>query len=167
MFVNYYALLEIDEKSVAKEIKIAFKKQALKWHPDRNLGNDTNKRMQEINEAYLILNDLEARKRYSIEYQNFKQFLQKSKHKDLESQKSEKSYEYSNYEVKDEILNKWINRAKKQAIELAKQTIEDFKGIVSIGVKSAKDEIIKRIVPNLIIGIVISLISVLYKSCSK
>ena len=43
MFIDYYALLEVDFNATSEEIKIAFKKQALKWHPDRNLGKDTTK----------------------------------------------------------------------------------------------------------------------------
>jgi len=57
----YLAALQLDitKKStyVTKDIKKAFKKQAMKWHPDRNVGNEekANKKMKEINEAYTSL----------------------------------------------------------------------------------------------------------------
>ena len=61
MFKDYYAILEIDVTASEEDIKAAFKKQALKWHPDRNIGKDTTSIMQDINEAKLILLDFEAR----------------------------------------------------------------------------------------------------------
>ena len=61
MFIDYYEVLEIKSTASIEEVKAAFKMQALKWHPDRNLGVDTTLRMQLINEAYLILKDVEAR----------------------------------------------------------------------------------------------------------
>lgn len=74
MFVDYYSVLEIDEGATLDEIKIAFRKQAIKWHPDRNQGKDTTVKMQLINEAYLILKDTEARDRFDTEYQRFKAY---------------------------------------------------------------------------------------------
>ncbi|MBX2893552.1 MAG: DnaJ domain-containing protein [Saprospiraceae bacterium] len=51
MFKDYYAILEIGNDATSEEIKSAFKKQALNWHPDRNPGVDTTSKMQVINEA--------------------------------------------------------------------------------------------------------------------
>jgi len=71
MFIDYYELFEIEQDASIAEIKSAFRKKAIFWHPDRNASKDTTQKMQLINEAYLILNDLEARKRYDIEYIRF------------------------------------------------------------------------------------------------
>ena len=60
MFRDYYAILVISQSASRVEIKSAYKKQAIKWHPDKNQGVDTTQRMQEINEAYLILNDVSS-----------------------------------------------------------------------------------------------------------
>ena len=57
MFKDYYKLLDIQQNASDEEIKKAFREQAIEWHPDRNQGTDTTLRMQEINEAYLILKD--------------------------------------------------------------------------------------------------------------
>ena len=67
MFIDYYSIFEVDKESSFEEIKSAFRKQCIKWHPDKNAGRDTTLKMQEINEAYLILKDEDARKRYDIE----------------------------------------------------------------------------------------------------
>lgn len=172
MFKDYYSILEVDENATQEEIKFAFKKQALKWHPDRNLGQDTTLRMQEINEAYLILKDKDARIRYNKEYQRFKQYRQQQSHqKQYEEQsgqrEKEKTYEYKDYSVDDDILNKWMNNAKKQAVDLAKQTIEDLKGMVSVGAKAAAKEAGNQFIAQIIISVVIILIFALSRSCGK
>ena len=140
MFIDYYQILEISESATIDEIKSAFRKQAIKWHPDRNPNLDTTFIMQKINEAYLILKDPEARRKYDLEYQKFKSFCkEKSKlHVSYQSE-SEKFYQKSDFKdeeyiIQDDILNSWIKNAKRQSIELSKQTIEDFKGTLLWGV---------------------------------
>ena len=44
MFVDYYKILEIEINSTQQEIKVAFRKQAIKWHPDKNPNVDVNKK---------------------------------------------------------------------------------------------------------------------------
>jgi curved DNA-binding protein CbpA len=176
MFVDYYAILEVDEHATQEKIKFAFKKQALKWHPDRNPDVDTTKFMQEINEAYLILKDAEARERYYNEYQRFKQFekekeVNKQGYQKKEQQsgnkQSEQTYSYTEYHSTDDLLNKWMNNAKKQAVDLARQTIKDFKGMVSVGVKAAAKEAGNQFVIQIVISIIFIIILVLVKYCNK
>ena len=71
MFQDYYQILEIEFGANSEQIKSAFKKQAMKWHPDKNLDKDTTEIMQAINEAKLILLDPEARAKYDKEYLKF------------------------------------------------------------------------------------------------
>jgi len=175
MFIDYYAVLQIDINATQDDIKLAFKKQALKWHPDKNPDIDTTKRMQEINEAYLILKDIEARERYNVEYRNFKKFQQdyekndkyynKQNESSEENKKEEKSYTYYEYHPKDDILNNWIKNAKKQAVELAKQTINDFKGMSVVGVKEAAKGAGNQFIYQLIIGVIFLTIFSITKSC--
>lgn len=55
---NYYDVLGITKNASEAEIKTAFKKQAVKYHPDRNKGNlEAEKKFKEINEAYQVLSD--------------------------------------------------------------------------------------------------------------
>lgn len=54
------------------EIKVAYRKQCIKWRRDKNINIDTTQRMQDINQAYLILKDEETRSKYDIEYLKFK-----------------------------------------------------------------------------------------------
>ena len=89
MFKDYYKLLEITQNANDEEIKKAFREQAIKWHPDRNPGTDTTLRMQEINEAYLILKDKEARERYNIEYGKFSQYQENKSRTESKKAKSE------------------------------------------------------------------------------
>ncbi|GKX65570.1 molecular chaperone DnaJ [Inconstantimicrobium mannanitabidum] len=62
---DYYEVLGLEKGASDEEIKRAFKKQALKYHPDRNQGNDeAEEKFKEINEAYQVLSDPEKKARY-------------------------------------------------------------------------------------------------------
>lgn len=62
---DYYEVLGVDKSASEEEIKKAFKKLALKYHPDRNPDNkEAEEKFKEINEAYQVLSDSEKRQRY-------------------------------------------------------------------------------------------------------
>jgi DnaJ-class molecular chaperone len=55
---DHYATLGINKNANEKEIKKAYKKLALKFHPDRNKGNkEAQKKFIEISQAYEVLKD--------------------------------------------------------------------------------------------------------------
>jgi molecular chaperone DnaJ len=62
MTKNYYESLGVDKNASKEEIKKAFHKQAHKYHPDKNKGDD--KKFKEVNEAYQVLSDDQKRSRY-------------------------------------------------------------------------------------------------------
>lgn len=61
----YYETLGVERDADENKLKTAFRKLAMKWHPDRNPGDQTSEvRFKEINEAYEVLKDNEKRAAY-------------------------------------------------------------------------------------------------------
>lgn len=67
---DYYKSLGIEKSANAKEIKKAFRKLALKYHPDKNPDTDTTKKFREVAEAYEVLGDEDKRKQYDLKGHN-------------------------------------------------------------------------------------------------
>ena len=62
---DYYEILEISRNVSGEEIKKAYRKMALKYHPDRNPDDKNAEEMfKKINEAYQVLSDQEKRQIY-------------------------------------------------------------------------------------------------------
>ena len=155
MFKDYYKILDVSERATLQELKWAFKKQALKWHPDQNTGRDTTIQMQEINEAYLILKDAEARERYNKEYQRFKKTQEYHQHSNCNQEKNS-TQNANNVEdtfiVNDDILNDWIKNAQRQSIDLAKKTIKEMGGLLYVGAKAFLQKLLSLVITGFILG---------------
>ncbi|MFN2427375.1 MAG: DnaJ C-terminal domain-containing protein [Candidatus Binatia bacterium] len=75
-FQDYYAVLEVARDATADDIKKAYRKLALQWHPDRHpeaARADAEVRFKRISEAYEVLSDADKRSRYDRLGQNWKQ----------------------------------------------------------------------------------------------
>jgi curved DNA-binding protein len=64
-YKDYYKVLGVERNASQEEIRRAYRKLALKYHPDRNQGDKAaEERFKEINEAYQVLSDTEKRVHY-------------------------------------------------------------------------------------------------------
>ena len=99
---NYYDILEINQNASQKEIKTAWKRLAKKFHPDK-AGN--TKHMQDINEAYETLSNINKREKYDdlckpkINNSIFNTSI-------FETIKNTKKVNFNNLFIKDDITNK-------------------------------------------------------------
>ena len=65
--MDFYEILWVDKNASTDEIKKAYRKLAMKYHPDRNKGDkEAEAKFKEINEAYSVLSDDNARKNYDM-----------------------------------------------------------------------------------------------------
>lgn len=68
MFKDYYQILGVSHTAKASEIKDAYRKLAMKYHPDSNSDEDAHPIFVDINEAYHILSDPDERRKYNNRY---------------------------------------------------------------------------------------------------
>jgi curved DNA-binding protein CbpA len=176
MFIDYYELLELSSTATSNEVKTAFRQQALKWHPDKNPGVDTTLKMQLINEAKLILLDTEAREKYDKQYLKFKLFQSTSKnspdHKQQKTQsqdsqaKASSGGSHTSFEFDDELLKKWMRNAKTQAVDLAKQTIDELGQMSKTGIREGMNAMGNALLSQIVISVMVLLIIALIRGCS-
>ena len=82
---DYYQILNLHPKCSKKEIIQAYRRQALKWHPDKNKAENAHHMFVKIAEAYEILSDVKKRTTYDAYY-----FSGESRFQDGKSTKTHK-----------------------------------------------------------------------------
>lgn len=129
MIKDYYKILNVSFSASQSEIKKAFRKLAVFWHPDKNSNPDSMKRMQEINEAYEILSNSLKRETYNKIYQElygttsdiavYKETYQTNFNKERRKEKEQTVKEKYSKEIND--LNNWI-----RSIKFSLDSVDDF-----------------------------------------
>ena len=114
----YYRTLDLNKGATSKEIKVAYRKLALKLHPDRNKGNELfNYSFNEVNKAYVVLSDPEKRLIYdseleAFERRNFRNTYANHKNRQDTEWKKQDSSAFGNSDFYDGIKKfnpfKWI-----------------------------------------------------------
>ena len=89
-FKDYYKLLGLKTNKVSiDEIKIAYREQAKKYHPDMNIGDSySEEKFKEINEAYKVLSDSKARKKYDRSWYIYTERKKKIEDRESEEKKT-------------------------------------------------------------------------------
>jgi curved DNA-binding protein CbpA len=64
--MNYYEILELERNASLTDIKKAYKRLALLYHPDKNPGVDTNEHFMKISTAYQVLSNEKTRDKYDL-----------------------------------------------------------------------------------------------------
>ena len=73
IFKDYYKILGLETNKVTPEqIKVAYREQAKKYHPDVNVGNkNAEDRFKDINEAYRVLSEVNSKRKYDRMWNNY------------------------------------------------------------------------------------------------
>lgn len=83
MAEDYYKILGVEKSASADDIKKAYRKLALKWHPDRNPNNKVaEETFKKISEAYAVLSDQDKRNNYDM-FGSAEQFRQQYSQEDI------------------------------------------------------------------------------------
>ncbi|NJL15177.1 MAG: J domain-containing protein [Microscillaceae bacterium] len=163
MFKDYYSLLEIPFEASLEQIKEAYRKQAKRWHPDKNPGQDTTLQMQDIIEAYSILTDAEVRRLYDRAYSHFRErYGQDNRHPPHNSKPQNPPPPFV-YE--DELLKQWIAALRQQAEAFWQQSLADLKGMSQTGGQAMRQEFLRQGLGLLLMLVVVALWAALAPAC--
>ncbi len=76
-YKNYYKILGVSRDASAAEIKKAYRKLAVQYHPDKTSGDvKAEEKFKEVSEAYEVLSDVEKRNKYDTLGEDWKQYRQ-------------------------------------------------------------------------------------------
>lgn len=84
-YKDYYKVLGVNKNATQDEIKKAYRKLAVKYHPDKNKGNkEAEEKFKEANEANEVLSDPQKRKKYDELGENWKYYQQSGGQQDFD-----------------------------------------------------------------------------------
>ncbi|CAD8110794.1 unnamed protein product [Paramecium sonneborni] len=117
---NHYITLGLERNAQQHQIKEAYHKLALKWHPDKNVSCRAHaiSQFREINEAYNTLSQLESKRKYDNKLEKHDNFQQLN----FFLEQIEEMNEEFTFISKDDqdTLNKFMNRIDKQSKRIRK-----------------------------------------------
>jgi len=124
--------------------------------------------MQRINEARLILTDEDARKRYDAEYA--RQFQEPAADNSPYGEEPAASYRTTSKtaraKVVDDDLARWMENARRQSVELARQTIKDFAGMSKVAAKEGAKAFGVHMAGYVLSGLFFMLLFAMIKGCN-
>jgi len=131
MIPDHYETLGLAMNATKEEIKKAYRRLALQYHPDKNKSSDAHQKFIAINEAYLILYDDEARVKYDIEHKYYYSKKEQKNKVDNKYEYKDKAYQQQpNQQFEDDDLNQWSKNAREQAENFARMSFRDFSNII-------------------------------------
>ncbi|MCM1502076.1 MAG: DnaJ domain-containing protein [Bacteroidales bacterium] len=167
MFVDYYEVLDILPDATVECIRAAYKRESLRWHPDKNAGMDTTRQMQMINEAYAILKEPEKRARYDAEYAKFKYSRTEGsgqRYRQTASTAAGSSFDFTyDYDIHDDKVNQDMYEAR----AYAKKLVDDFMSSLKSSAKDAACGAWKAIKPYLIVVGILMVFGLVFQICTS
>jgi curved DNA-binding protein len=116
MSKDYYATLGVSRSASDDDIKKAYRKMAMKYHPDRNLGDDAasaEEKFKEVNEAYGVLSDPVKKSHYDNGGHSFN-------HSTGDFTNSHRTWTFADDDIKDifaDLFNQHVNRQNRTQIQ--------------------------------------------------
>ena len=149
-FKDYYNILGVSKNATPEEIKKAYRKMAVKYHPDKNPGNkEAEEKFKQMNEAYDVLGDADKKKKYDELGDSWKHYQQQGNgtegfdwsawtgrgngRKQAWNRRSEETFDESGFSDFFETLF----GQKKSAGRKRDFKGENFQGMVTIGLEEA------------------------------
>ena len=179
MFKDYYKILGVSTSATPDEIRSAYRSLCKQWHPDVNTDSDATAKMQDINEAYLILKDTVKRQRYDEEYARFRAYEQRERRESREESQtysnqaeqrktssaqsqSYQRYRYYEYDIKDDFVRKDVEEARKKAEDYINELIDSLKDSSKKAAKGALEGCLPYLIAGIIGSIIMFIVFALY-----
>ncbi len=112
---TYYEILEVDKKASQEDIKFAYRRLAMLYHPDKNKLPEAEEMFKKIAEAYSVLSDPSKRKQYDIDNEPRNVLLKNKREKmwqiireqkQREARANQMLWEFNQYQEQERIKDK-------------------------------------------------------------